>query len=130
MNRPYLLCIILSLIVFSGCVVAFKSISANTFDGLSVGMSKEQVTKMAGEPTEKENMLIDGKEYEVWTYPIERQFAGKYNALGYLYYEILFLDNQVKHWDTLKVYSQPEYKLKHPQAPEGARTFKFFEKQS
>ncbi|MBL7130705.1 MAG: hypothetical protein ISS45_04810 [Candidatus Omnitrophica bacterium] len=116
------------LIGFLGCVVAFQSINEETLSGISVGMNKEEVINIAGEPAQKKNRLIDGKEYKVWSYPIKELFAGKYNPLGYSYYEVLFLDGKVKQWYKTKVYSQPKYELQQPQAPEGARTFKIFER--
>lgn len=112
------------IISLSGCIVAFKNVNEDTLGGVSVGMSKEEVATAVGEPLEKREQVVLGKEYEIWIYPVERFFARKYNALGYVYYEILFLDDSVKEWNKTQMYSQPKYELKQYETPEGARTLK------
>jgi len=119
--------IFIFLIFISGCIVAFRAINEETFNGIVLGMDQQSVINIAGEPMKKRNKTIEGKDYEVWIYPIERFFAKKYNPFGYLYYEILFLDGKVKEWHRSKVYSQPKYDLDKPEAPEGIKVYKFFE---
>ncbi|MFC1646303.1 hypothetical protein ACFL2Y_03890 [Candidatus Omnitrophota bacterium] len=121
------LLVIFLLIGLCGCVVAFKNINEESLGGISLGMSTEEVVNMVGQPVEKKSMVIEDKQYEVWSYPKERFFAKRYNPLGYLYYDIVFEEGKVKEWFKAKVYSQPKYDLENPKAPEGTREYKFFE---
>ncbi|MFC1708576.1 hypothetical protein ACFL2J_00755 [Candidatus Omnitrophota bacterium] len=121
--------LILSLLIgFCGCVVAFKNINEENFADISMGMSKEEVVVIVGEPVDKKTKLIEGKEYEEWSYPIEEKFAKKYNPLGYLYYEVLFKGDKVKEWYKARVYSQPKYDLEYLEAPDGTKAYRIFEK--
>lgn len=122
------LLVICLLIGLCGCVIGFRNVNEETLGDISPGMSKEEVIEAIGEPAEKKIALIQDKEYDIWTYPVERFFAGKYNPLGYLYYDIVLSGDKVKEWYKTKLYSQPQYDLEHHKAPEDATTFEIFKK--
>lgn len=114
----------LLIISLSGCIVAFKNVNEENLGEVSIGMNKEEVVTVVGEPLEKREQVVLDRDYDIWIYPVERFFARKYNALGYVYYEILFLNDKVKEWNRTQMYSQPKYELKQYETPEGARTLK------
>ncbi len=116
------------LISLCGCVVGFRNVNREILGGVAAGMSQEEVKGIAGDPAGVKDLIVDGREYEVWSYPIEDKLAGKYNALGYPYYEVLFSDGKVRRWHKSRVYSQPEYELEHYNAPEDATTVIIFDK--
>ncbi|MFH1621918.1 MAG: hypothetical protein ABIA97_02215 [Candidatus Omnitrophota bacterium] len=117
------------LLSLCGCVVAFRNIDRETLGGVSFGMSKQEVKNIAGAPATIKKVVINSKEYESWIYPIQEKFVGKYNAMGYPYYEVLFLEEKVNRWHKARVYSQPEFELQHYDTPEGVRTYQFFKSQ-
>ena len=102
----------------SGCIVAFQSINDPGFEKIVRGMSQEEVIGLVGEPSSRGVFTIDGKDYEAWKYPVQAA-AKKFNTLGVSHRRILFSDGKVTQWEKIKVYAQPSYEFKKPDASEG-----------
>ena len=104
----------LLLVFLYGCIHVVQDLNDQKLTGVSLEMSKQDVIRNIGEPTEKKTVLMKGQEYEVWKYPIERLWLKRFNKLDKSYYQIFFLDGKVSHWDRIKVYAQPTYDYSEP----------------
>ena len=112
--------IFLLLIVLSGCGFVFQNFDQAEHNGLTYGMSKEEVIYKIGEPQKISTMIIDNKKYEVWEYPNNnRSKTEKMNALGIIYSKVFFLDGKVVQRDKDRVYAQPSYEYVESINPKG-----------
>ncbi|MBU2541778.1 MAG: DUF2845 domain-containing protein [Candidatus Omnitrophica bacterium] len=130
MKRQMLVLLVLLLGLY-GCAVGFQSINDGELEirGIKREMSKEEVIKLIGEPKARSTISIDKEEYEVWNYPIQRLWAGKFKPMGSYYYRVLFLNGKVSRWNKVKIFAQSSYELEEPSSSDTqVRTIKIFEK--
>lgn len=106
--------ILVSMIFLGGCIFVSQSVMEQKLKGIRVGMDKSEVANELGKPIKTESILIGKQEYESWKYPVQRKWAGKVEALGDYYYEVLFLKDKVYRWDYIKTLSQPSYNYQQP----------------
>lgn len=107
--------IILSVFLLVGCSVAIQDLNESSLAGLEVGMSSAQVEKIMGEPNLIKDVQRDGETYESWIYPVERQVAGKFRAVGKEFYQLLFSGDTLAYWEKIKLFSKPGYEYDEPQ---------------
>ena len=123
-NKAFFLFVFL--LIFAGCALVSQNFNEEAVNNIDLGMSKKEITRLIGNPTKTETVVIDDRNYELWRYPVKRVFAKRYNALDTTWLDILFLDGKVSQWKRVKLYAQPEFELK-PMTPAGkTRTYKFF----
>lgn len=119
--------ILFLLLCLSGCIVAFQNLNDPGFEKVMMGMSKEETIETIGRSLSQKVATINGKDYEVWEYPVQEPTKRRFNPIGTSYYQILFLDGKVERWEKIKVYAQPTYGFEEPSAPEGdITTFEFY----
>jgi outer membrane protein assembly factor BamE (lipoprotein component of BamABCDE complex) len=102
----------------SGCAFVSQNFNANEYQGLKNGMSREEVKSALGEPHKQNTLMIEGKQYEAWEYPVSEPQKIKYNRLGDTYYKVFFLEGKVSRWDKDKVFAQPDFGFHESAAPE------------
>jgi hypothetical protein len=116
----------LLMIGFFGCTYVSQNVYDQNLNGITLQMSKDEVMEKIGKPPEVKTEVIQGKEYEVWRYPVKDLMSGKFNPPYLSYLEVRFLEGKVTQWKNAKIYAQPDYKLQQP-VPEGeVKTFEFF----
>lgn len=98
-------------LVLAGCGVVVKNINdADNNRGLRSGMSKQEVIALLGTPEKESIQTIEGKEYEVFQYPLEVERSDKVRTFATNYFRVFFLDGRLAQWEKDKVFAQPNYK--------------------
>ena len=60
----------LLLVFLYGCIHVVQDLNDQKLTGVSLEMSKQDVIRNIGEPTEKKTVLMKGQEYEAWKYQL------------------------------------------------------------
>jgi len=103
--------ILVLLLGLSGCAFVFQDFNEGENKNLVYGMSKEEVTRDFGVPQKESKVIITGKEYEVWEYPVNELSKIKSNRVGISSRKVFFLGDKVVLWDKDKVYAQPSFEF-------------------
>ena len=106
--------IVLIIPLLFGCSVVLQSRNDPGIREDLLGMSKEEVLQLKGDPAERRTAVFEGKEYEVWLYPVKDPDAMKVNPVGKFDYQIFFSGEKVHHWDKINVLAQPAYEYDEP----------------
>lgn len=100
-----------------GCSFVFQELNAPGFNEKLVGMGKNEVVRTLGNPEALHTVLLEDNEFEVWTY--KRKKSGGVNKVGYTYYQVIFLGDNVKRWEKIRVYAHPAFEYEEPRPPSG-----------
>ena len=103
--------ILVLLLGLSGCAFIFQDFNESEYKNLVYGMTKEEMARVFGAPQKESKVIIAGKEYEVWEYPVNEPSKIKLNRIGTSFHKVFFLDDKVVLWDKDKVYAQPSFEF-------------------
>lgn len=103
------LCLLSFIISLYGCAFVSQSLNDERLSGVTPEMSKQEVLALLGKPAQIYEENLSGIWHEIWKYPIQHHFAGKYNALDDVSYLVIFERGKVWSWQKARVYAQSSF---------------------